>query len=75
LAAIVAVLLLAAAGLLVLGVLLERHTESGSAHPIVATTEGVTGVPRTDPDPAAQRAEGADVAWWAWSRQGIAVEV
>jgi hypothetical protein len=37
-AAAVAVLLVAAAALLILGVLLERHTESGTEHPIVAAT-------------------------------------
>ncbi|WP_146221067.1 hypothetical protein [Mycolicibacterium moriokaense] len=33
-----AVLLVAAAALLVVGVLLERHTESGAEHPVVATS-------------------------------------
>src|SRR3977135_1235530 len=37
-AAAVAVLLVAAAALLILGVLLERHNESGAEHPIVAAT-------------------------------------
>jgi Flp pilus assembly protein TadB len=76
LAAIVAVLLLAAAGLLVLGVLLERHTESGSAHPIVATTgeqqerqhdestgetHAESGVPATGGAETAQRLTGINV--------------
>jgi hypothetical protein len=38
-AVVVAVLLLGASGLLVLGVLLERHAESGTEHPVVATAE------------------------------------
>ena len=37
-AAAVAVLLVATAALLAVGVLLERHTESGAEHPIVAVT-------------------------------------
>jgi len=37
-ATIVAVLLVAAAGLLVVGVLLERRAEPGNEHPTVATT-------------------------------------
>jgi Flp pilus assembly protein TadB len=37
-AAAVAVLLVAAAALLVVGILLERHTESGVEHPIVGAT-------------------------------------
>lgn len=36
--AAVAVLLVAAAALLVVGILLERHAESGAEHPIVAVT-------------------------------------
>ena len=37
-AGIVAVLLVAAAALLILGVVFERHTESGAEHPVVAAT-------------------------------------
>jgi Flp pilus assembly protein TadB len=72
-----AVLLVASAGLLVVGILLERHTESGAEHPIIAatweqqeshhaeSTEGTRAEPGTAPDnrggEAAERLTGINV--------------
>ncbi|MDT5328329.1 MAG: hypothetical protein QOF25_5481 [Mycobacterium sp.] len=70
-AGIVAVLLVAAAALLILGVVFERHTESGAEHPVVAaatgepqeghhdeSTEGTHAEPGTAPDnPGGEAAE------------------
>jgi hypothetical protein len=75
-ATVVAVLLVAAAALLILGVVLERHIESGTQHPIVAATgepqeshhdeapEGThaeAGGPAHGHDEAAERSTGIDV--------------
>jgi hypothetical protein len=69
-AGIVAVLLVAAAALVILGVVFERHTESGAEHPVVAatgepqeshhdeSTEGTHAEPGTGPDnPGGEAAE------------------
>lgn len=72
-AAVVASLLVAAAALLILGVVLERHIESGTEHPIVAATgepqeshhdeatHAEPGVPTHGGGEAAERSTGIDV--------------